>query len=54
MDAAVTNINAALDALAAAQRAGDFGAQGQALADLQAAVEAYQAAQAAAQGSPGG
>jgi uncharacterized protein len=54
MDAAVADINAALDALAEAQRAGDFGAQGQALEDLQAAVEAYQAAQAAAQGTPGG
>ena len=48
MDKAVSDINAALDALANAQRAGDFAAQGQALEDLQTAVEAYQAAQAAA------
>jgi uncharacterized protein len=54
MDAAVDDINAALDALADAQRAGDFAAQGQALEDLQAAVEAYQAAQAAAEAAPGG
>jgi uncharacterized membrane protein (UPF0182 family) len=54
MDAAVNDINAALDALADAQRAGDFAAQGQALEDLQAAVEAYQAAQAAAEAAPGG
>jgi uncharacterized protein len=45
MEAAVENINAALDALAEAQRSGDFEAQGRALADLQDAVEAYQAAQ---------
>ena len=46
-------INDALDALADAQRSGDFAAQGQALEDLQTAVEAYQEAQAAAE-SPGG
>jgi uncharacterized membrane protein (UPF0182 family) len=49
----VAAINDALDALADAQRSGDFAAQGQALEDLQAAVEAYQEAQAAAE-SPGG
>ncbi len=52
LDQAVANLDAALDALAEAQRSGNFAAQGQALEDLQAAVEAYQAAQAAA--SPGG
>jgi hypothetical protein len=52
LDQAVTEITEALDALETAQRNGDFAAQGQALADLQAAVDAYQAAQAAA--SPGG
>jgi uncharacterized membrane protein (UPF0182 family) len=45
MEAAVADINSALDDLSAAQRSGDFEAQGRALADLQAAVEAYQAAQ---------
>ncbi|WP_344687179.1 UPF0182 family protein [Blastococcus jejuensis] len=51
----VAAINDALDALADAQRSGDFAAQGAALADLQDAVEAYQAAQAAgATASPGG
>jgi uncharacterized protein len=49
----VTAINDALDALAEAQRSGDFAAQGEALEDLQTAVEAYQDAQAAAE-SPGG
>jgi uncharacterized membrane protein (UPF0182 family) len=47
MEQAVVDINAALAALAAAQRAGDFAGQGQALEDLQAAVDAYQAAQQA-------
>ena len=47
---AVDDMNAALQALADAQRSGDFAAQGQALADLQEAVTAYQQAQAA-QGS---
>ncbi|WP_324274125.1 hypothetical protein [Blastococcus brunescens] len=47
MEQAVVNINAALEALANAQRAGDFAGQGQALEDLQAAVDAYQAAQQA-------
>jgi hypothetical protein len=41
----VTDIQDALAALSSAQRSGDFAAQGQALADLQAAVDAYQAAQ---------
>jgi hypothetical protein len=45
MEAAVANINSALDDLAAAQRSGDFEAQGKALAALQKAVDAYQAAQ---------
>ena len=45
MEAAVADINAALEDLAAAQRSGDFEAQGAALADLQAAVDAYQQAQ---------
>ncbi|MGY1634537.1 UPF0182 family protein [Geodermatophilus sp. SYSU D01186] len=53
MEQAVSDINAALQALENAQRNGDFAAQGQALADLQTAVEAYQAAQGAA-ASPGG
>ncbi|WP_409331813.1 UPF0182 family protein [Trujillonella humicola] len=53
LDQAVADLDAALDALADAQRSGDFSAQGQALANLQQAVEAYQAAQAAA-GGPGG
>jgi uncharacterized membrane protein (UPF0182 family) len=43
-DQAVTAINAALTALADAQRSGNFAAIGQAQADLQAAVTAYQAA----------
>ena len=51
MDQAVEDINAALDALRTAQRAGDFEGQGQALADLDAAVAAYQAAQQEAGGS---
>jgi hypothetical protein len=45
MEAAVADINAALDDLSAAQRSGDFEAQGRALAALQAAVDAYQSAQ---------
>jgi uncharacterized membrane protein (UPF0182 family) len=49
----VAAINDALAALEQAQRSGDFAAQGQALADLQSAVEAYQAAQQAA-GDGGG
>jgi uncharacterized protein len=54
LDDEVARINDALAALESAQRAGDFAAQGQALADLQAAVEAYQAAQQAAAATPGG
>jgi uncharacterized membrane protein (UPF0182 family) len=55
MDAAVTDIRAALDALKTAQATGDFEGQGRALADLEAAVKAYQAAQqAGAAESPGG
>ncbi|MDP5182713.1 UPF0182 family protein [Blastococcus sp. BMG 814] len=50
MAEAVTDINAALAALATAQRSGDFAGQGQALEDLQTAVDAYQAAQRAAAG----
>ncbi|WP_204261539.1 UPF0182 family protein [Blastococcus saxobsidens] len=47
---AVEDMNAALRALADAQRSGDFAAQGQALADLQTAVTAYQEAQRASEG----
>jgi uncharacterized membrane protein (UPF0182 family) len=54
LDDEVAAINEALDALADAQRSGDFAAQGQALEDLQTAVENYQEAQAAAESSPGG
>jgi uncharacterized membrane protein (UPF0182 family) len=43
-DAAVAQINNALTALANAQRSGDFAGIGRAQADLQAAVQAYQAA----------
>ncbi|MDP9392540.1 MAG: UPF0182 family protein [Actinomycetota bacterium] len=45
MAQAVAAINAALQALETAQRAGDFAGQGRALEDLQAAVTTYQAAQ---------
>ncbi|WP_245177093.1 UPF0182 family protein [Geodermatophilus sp. DF01_2] len=45
MQQAVVAINDALQALEDAQRSGDFAGQGQALADLQTAVDAYQAAQ---------
>jgi uncharacterized membrane protein (UPF0182 family) len=47
MDQAVSDIQAALQALETAQRNGDFAGQGQALEDLQAAVTAYQQAQQA-------
>jgi uncharacterized membrane protein (UPF0182 family) len=47
LDKAVTDINSALAALSAAQKNGDFAAQGQALSDLQKAVAEYQAAQSA-------
>ncbi|MGY2004732.1 UPF0182 family membrane protein [Blastococcus sp. SYSU DS1024] len=50
MEQAVQDINAALEALATAQRSGDFAGQGAALADLQEAVTAYQQAQQAAAG----
>ncbi|MGY2065163.1 UPF0182 family membrane protein [Blastococcus sp. SYSU DS0619] len=50
LEQAVSDMNAALAALADAQRGGDFAAQGQALADLQEAVTAYQQAQQAAAG----
>jgi uncharacterized membrane protein (UPF0182 family) len=43
-DQAVADINAALTALSDAQKAGDFARIGQAQADLQRAVQAYQAA----------
>jgi uncharacterized membrane protein (UPF0182 family) len=48
MNQAVADMNAALEELRTAQRNGDFAAQGQALAHLQSAVQAYQAAQQAA------
>ncbi|WP_233496168.1 UPF0182 family protein [Geodermatophilus sp. TF02-6] len=51
-DQAVADMNAALQALADAQRNGDFAAQGQALADLQRAVQAYQAVGGAASAPP--
>jgi uncharacterized membrane protein (UPF0182 family) len=51
MDAAVANIRSALQALQNAQRNGDFEGQGRALADLQSAVDAYQAAQSSASAS---
>jgi uncharacterized protein len=56
VDAALADVDAALDAFADAQQSRDFAAQGQALADLDAAVQAYQDAQAAAGGTatPGG
>jgi uncharacterized protein len=47
LDQAVLDIQSALDALATAQRNADFEGQGKALADLQTAVDEYQAAQAA-------
>jgi uncharacterized membrane protein (UPF0182 family) len=55
VDAAVGELDAALQALADAQRAGDFAAQGEALARLQRAIEAYRAAEgSAAPASPTG
>jgi uncharacterized membrane protein (UPF0182 family) len=51
MNQAVSDMKSALDALAAAQRSGDFAAQGRALADLQKAVTAYQNAQASSSAS---
>jgi uncharacterized membrane protein (UPF0182 family) len=49
MNKAVADINAALTALAAAQKGGDFAGIGTAEANLQKAVTAYQAAQRAAE-----
>lgn len=54
MDQAVADIQKALQALKTAQRNGDFAAQGKALADLQDAVDAYQAAKSSASASPTG
>jgi uncharacterized protein len=56
VDAALADVDAALDALADAQAGRDFAAQGQALEDLDTAVRAYQDAKAAADGAatPGG
>jgi uncharacterized membrane protein (UPF0182 family) len=55
LDQAVSDIDAALSDLQSAQRSGDFEAQGKALADLQAAVEAYRRAeQSGASASPTG
>jgi uncharacterized membrane protein (UPF0182 family) len=48
MAQAAADISAAIEALKTAQRNGDFEAQGRALADLQTAVDAYQAAQQSA------
>jgi uncharacterized membrane protein (UPF0182 family) len=48
---AVSDIDAALSALATAQRNGDFAAIGKAESDLQKAVEAYRAAQSSASAS---
>jgi uncharacterized protein len=48
MAKAAADISAAIQALKNAQRDGDFEGQGRALADLQAAVDAYQAAQQSA------
>ena len=51
MSQAVSDINAALTALATAEKAGDFAGIGKAQADLQKAVTAYQAAQRSASGT---
>ncbi|MFQ1001548.1 UPF0182 family protein [Modestobacter sp. SSW1-42] len=51
-DAAVTRLNDAITALGEATRAGDFARIGQAQADLQAAVQAYQAANGQASAAP--
>ena len=52
----MTDIDDALDALADAQRSGDFAAQGRRWRTCRAAVKAYQDAQAAGDGdaAPGG
>ena len=56
VDAALADVDAALDAFADAQQSRNFAAQGQALSDLDAAVQAYREAQAATEGAatPGG
>jgi uncharacterized membrane protein (UPF0182 family) len=54
MDAAVSDIQSALQHLQTAQRDGDFAGQGQALEDLQTAVDKYQKAKQAAGSTPGG
>jgi uncharacterized membrane protein (UPF0182 family) len=48
LDKAVSDINAALSSLSAAQKKGDFAGIGEAEANLQKAIKAYQAAQASA------
>lgn len=50
--AAATDIQTAFTKLKAAQKSGDFAGQGTALAELDAAVTRFQAAQAAATGAP--
>jgi uncharacterized membrane protein (UPF0182 family) len=52
LDQAVTAIDKALSDLESAQRSGDFAAQGQALADLQRAVAAYQRAEQSSSAAP--
>jgi uncharacterized membrane protein (UPF0182 family) len=54
MAQAVADISAALQQLRSAQSAGDFAAQGEALAALDAAAQRYQEAQGAAPAGPGG
>jgi uncharacterized membrane protein (UPF0182 family) len=51
LDKAVADINAALSALSQAQKSGNFAGIGQAEADLQKAIQEYEAARAASQGS---
>ena len=48
----MSDIDAALSALADAQRSGDFAAIGQAEANLQKAVQEYQSARSASSASP--
>jgi uncharacterized membrane protein (UPF0182 family) len=52
LSAAAAKIQTAIDKLQAAQKAGDFEAYGKALAELNAAVKEFEAAQAKATGSP--
>src|SRR5262249_60473436 len=52
LNAAIAKINKALSDLKAAQVAGDFAKYGQALQELQAAINEYQQAPAAARSSP--